>query len=151
MSDDALRAAILASARGWLGTPYRHQASLRGVGCDCLGLVRGVWRETIGPEPEPMWPYSQDWAEAGGAETLLAIAERHFTTIAADAFRAGDVLLFRFRDGVPAKHVGIATGADRMIHAHDRACVADVAIIPFWRRRIVCAFRFPGLAPDRGS
>ena len=28
----------------WIGTPYRHQASLKGVGCDCLGLVRGVWR-----------------------------------------------------------------------------------------------------------
>ena len=39
-------------ARGWIGTPYRHQASLKGVGCDCLGLVRGVWREVMGEEPE---------------------------------------------------------------------------------------------------
>ena len=56
--------------------------------------------------------------------------------------------LFRFRDGLPAKHVAIASGPDRMIHAHDRASVAEVAIIPFWRRRIVCAFRFPGVAGD---
>lgn len=33
---------IVAAARQWLGTPYRHQASVRGVGCDCLGLIRGV-------------------------------------------------------------------------------------------------------------
>lgn len=31
---------IVAAARGWIGTPYLHQASLKGVGTDCLGLVR---------------------------------------------------------------------------------------------------------------
>lgn len=36
------RAAIVAEARRWLGTPYRHQASVIGAGADCLGLVRGV-------------------------------------------------------------------------------------------------------------
>jgi NlpC/P60 family putative phage cell wall peptidase len=36
---------LVTLARGWIGTPYRHQASLKGVGCDCLGLLRGVWRE----------------------------------------------------------------------------------------------------------
>lgn len=138
------RAAIVQAARGWLGTPYQHQASLRGIGCDCIGLVRGVWRELIGPEPVVIPPYSQDWAEAGGEETLLAAGEAHFDAVKGE-WQAGDVLLFRFRDGVPAKHVAIATDHGRMIHAHDRACVADVAIIPFWRRRIVRAFRFPGV------
>lgn len=141
------RTAIVAEARLWLGTPYRHQASMRGVGCDCLGLVRGIWRELVGPEPEPMRPYAQSWAETGGDEALLAIGEKHFEPVDG-GWSAGDVLLFRFRDGLPAKHVAIASGANRMIHAHDRTCVADVAIIPFWRRRIVCAFRFPGVAGD---
>ncbi len=139
------RTDIVDAAREWLGTPYQHQASLPGVGCDCLGLVRGVWRELIGPEPEPMRPYSQDWAEAGGDETLLAIGAAHFVPVPNDEWQVGDVLLFRFRDGVPAKHVAIASGPARMIHAHERACVAEVAIIPFWRRRIVAAFAFPGV------
>ena len=139
------RSDIIHAARTWLGTPYQHQASLCGVGCDCLGLIRGVWRDVIGPEPEPMRPYAQDWAEAGGEETLLAIGETHFLRIGDESWSAGDVILFRFREGVPAKHVAIATGSARMIHAHERACVAEVAIIPFWRRRIVCAFRFPGV------
>ncbi len=43
---------IVASARGWIGTPYVHQASTKGAGCDCLGLLRGVWREINGAEPE---------------------------------------------------------------------------------------------------
>ncbi len=44
-------ATIVRRARGWLGTPYHHQASVKGVGCDCLGLIRGLWRELCGPEP----------------------------------------------------------------------------------------------------
>ncbi|MFO0287190.1 MAG: hypothetical protein ACK51C_13080 [Brevundimonas sp.] len=64
----------LAVARSWLGTPYRHQASLRGEGADCLGLVRGVWREVIGPEPQDAGPYSADWAERSGEERLLEAA-----------------------------------------------------------------------------
>jgi hypothetical protein len=35
-------------ARGWIGTPYLHQASRRGAGADCLGLVRGRVAGTAG-------------------------------------------------------------------------------------------------------
>jgi len=52
MTSRLTRAAIVAEARSWIGTRYRHQGSLKGVGCDCLGLVRGVWRNCIGAEPE---------------------------------------------------------------------------------------------------
>jgi NlpC/P60 family putative phage cell wall peptidase len=63
-------------ARSWLGTPYHDQASLRGVGCDCLGLARGVWREVVGPEPFPIPPYSRDWGETGPREVLADGARR---------------------------------------------------------------------------
>lgn len=138
------REAIVAEARRWIGTPYRHQASLIHVGCDCLGLVRGVWRALVGPEPERAPPYSPDWAEARGEETLALAARRHFTSVDADAFLAGDVLLFRFREHAAAKHLGIATGATHMVHAHGGACVAE-APIGVWRKRIVGAFAFPGV------
>ena len=49
--------AVIAAARAWLGTPYHDQASLRGIGCDCLGLARGVWRDLVGAEPQPIPPY----------------------------------------------------------------------------------------------
>ncbi|MBG0810592.1 C40 family peptidase [Methylosinus sp. H3A] len=138
------RAAIVAEARRWIGTPYRHQASLIHVGCDCLGLVRGVWRGLVGPEPEETPPYSPDWAEAEGEETLSLAAHRHFTSVEAGSFRAGDVLLFRFRDFARAKHLGIATSATHMVHAHGGACVAE-APIGLWRKRMVDAFVFPGV------
>jgi NlpC/P60 family putative phage cell wall peptidase len=139
------RATIVSEARGWIGTPYRHQGSLRGVGCDCLGLLRGLWRALIGPEPEQPDPYSPDWAEASGSEALLAAARRHLVPLAGCAYAEGDVILFRFRKNVPAKHIGIATGPGGMIHAHEGACVAEVPIVPFWQRRIAATFSFPGV------
>jgi NlpC/P60 family putative phage cell wall peptidase len=141
----ASRGAIVAAARAWIGTPYEHQASLIHVGCDCLGLVRGVWREVIGPEPEEAPPYTPDWAEARETETLLFAAQRHFRAIRIDEFREGDVLLFRFRDHLPAKHLGVATSATHMVHAHDGACVTEVAIGAHWRKRLAGAFAFPGV------
>jgi NlpC/P60 family putative phage cell wall peptidase len=134
---------IIAETRTWIGTPYRHQASLKGVGCDCLGLVRGVWRTLIGDEPERAPPYAPDWAEATQGEPLAEAAARHLVAICCGAFAEGDVLLFRWRANLPAKHAAIVTASGLMVHAHDGAAVAEVAIAPWWRRRIAYAFRFP--------
>jgi NlpC/P60 family putative phage cell wall peptidase len=136
------RAAIVAAAREWIGTPYVHQASRRGAGADCLGLVRGVWRDLFGREPELPPPYTADWAERQGEETLLLAARRHLEEIDPADRDAGNVLLFRLRGG-PAKHCAILSGADRMIHAYDRHGVHECALPDAWRRRIAFAFRFP--------
>jgi NlpC/P60 family putative phage cell wall peptidase len=138
------RADIVTAARGWVGTPYHHQASRRGVGCDCLGLVRGVWRDVLGEEPEAVPAYSPQWAEGRGEETLLAAAHRHF--VPADAIRAGTLLLFRWKARLPAKHCGIATGPDTFVHAYDAAGRAvEGRLAPVWRGRIAGAFDFPGV------
>jgi NlpC/P60 family putative phage cell wall peptidase len=55
------------------------------------------------------------------------------------------VLLFRWRANLPAKHAAIVTAPDKIVHAHDGAAVAEVALAPWWRRRIAYAFRFPGV------
>ncbi|MEL7542677.1 MAG: NlpC/P60 family protein [Pseudomonadota bacterium] len=141
---------VVVRARAWLGTRYQHQASLRGVGCDCLGLVRGVWRELIGEEPQSFEPYTPDWGEASGAETLLDAARKHlvmggdFRDENSRSFRAGDVLIFRMREGAVAKHVGIASGVGTLIHAQERVGVVEVPLTQWWRRRIAAVFQFPG-------
>lgn len=139
------REAIIEAARTWIGTPYLHQASLRGEGCDCLGLVRGVWRDVCGVEPQETGAYTPDWAEATRQERLADAGFRHLVHIGVQDFVQGDVLLFRWRPDVPAKHCAIATSRETMIHAHDGARVCEVAISPFWKRRIAYAFRFPGV------
>jgi NlpC/P60 family putative phage cell wall peptidase len=139
------RSRIVAETRTWLGTPYQHQASLKGVGCDCLGLVRGVWRGVIGAEPEGAPAYAPGWAEAANGEPLAEAAARHLVAIDCTEFAEGDVLLFRWRANMPAKHAAIVTASDLMVHAHDGAAVTEVAIAPWWRRRLAYAFRFPGV------
>jgi NlpC/P60 family putative phage cell wall peptidase len=134
---------IIAAARGWINTPYRHQASVQGVGCDCLGLVRGVWRDIYGSEPEVAPPYAPDWAEANADEALAQAGFRHLVPVPFEDLQAGDVLLFRWRKHLPAKHAGIASFDHRMIHAHDGVAVCEVNLSPWWLRRLAFVFRFP--------
>ncbi|CUX21898.1 NlpC/P60 family protein [Agrobacterium fabrum] len=142
MSDTAQKA--LALAESWIGTPYRHQASLLGVGCDCLGLIRGIWRGLYGHEPELPPPYAPDWAERGGEDRLVAAAKRHFLTVPdMEAAQPGDMLLFRWRADVVAKHLGILAGPEHFIHAYEQAEVVRSALVPGWKRRIAGTFRFP--------
>jgi NlpC/P60 family putative phage cell wall peptidase len=140
---ETARGRIVAAARGWIGTPYAHQASIRGAGCDCLGLVRGVWREVMGEEPQPMPAYSPDWAEAGLEETLIGAARRHLVEVPVEVFDAGDVLIFRWRRHLPAKHAGIATARTSMIHAQEGAAVCEVPLSRWWFRHLAGAYRFP--------
>ena len=146
--DQATRLRALHEARLWLGTPYQHQASLRGVGCDCLGLVRGVWRALRGAEPEAPPPYRPDWAELGGRELLREALDRSLVAIDLAAARPGDVLLFRMAPDAPAKHCAILSAPDRMIHAYwGRACV-ESWLGRWWRERWVAAFRYPDIPPS---
>ncbi len=133
---------VVAAARQWLGTPYQHQASIIGIGCDCLGLVRGVWRALMGPEPQSVPAYSPDWAEASAVETLLGAAQLYLQPVDGPIC-AGQVLAFRWRDHLPVKHLGIATSAHEMIHAHDGACVCEVPLHRAWRAKLVAQFIFP--------
>ncbi len=139
---------VVEAARDWIGTPYAHQASVQDVGCDCLGLVRGVWRSVVGPEPEPVPPYGSHWAETSGTERLMGAALRHFQPVAVADRQAGDVLLFRMKPRSVAKHAGIlSTDAhgETLIHAYEGNRVVEGALVPFWRSRIAAVFRFPTL------
>jgi NlpC/P60 family putative phage cell wall peptidase len=140
------RPEIVRIARDWIGTPYHHQGSCQGVGADCLGLVRGVWHMLYGNAAELPPAYTRDWAEASGNETLIAAATRHLTLIPLADAKAGDVIVFRFRPGAPAKHVGILCAANQFIHAMEGGPAVEIALTPWWRRRIVAAFAFPGVS-----
>ena len=134
------------AARDWIGTPYRHQASCKHGGTDCLGLLRGIWREILGAEPERAPAYSKDWSEPARDEALWEAAERHLLAKSLTNEAAGDVLLFRMREGAVAKHLGIAgrVGVDAsFIHAYSGHSVVESPLSAPWRRRIVARFQFP--------
>lgn len=143
------RADVLTVARDWIGTPYRHQASCKGAGVDCLGLVRGVFRELEDRDPEVPPPYSPDWAEMPGglaeAEPMLKAARRHLIERDLPDAETGDVLIFRMSPNAAAKHAAICAEPGRMIHAYSGRAVAETQIGPWWERRLVACFRFPGV------
>ena len=138
--------AVLAIARAWLGTPYLHQSSVQGVGCDCLGLARGIWRALHGDEPWEVPPYSRDWGEAGRREVLAGAARAALIEVALGDAGPGSLILFQMAPGVPAKHCGIL-GASVMrpslIHSYDRLGVIEEAFTPSWSRKAAFAFVFP--------
>lgn len=138
------QARVVAEARHWIGTPYVHQASCRGAGTDCLGLLRGLWRRLYGAEPAALPPYTPDWGEAGGQELLLAAARVWLRPSAGAA--PGDVLLFRMREGGIAKHLGIAAeigAAPSFVHAYSGHGVVESPLSAPWARRVVARFAFP--------
>lgn len=137
---------IVAAARDWIGTPYVHQASVKGGGADCLGLLRGVWHEIFGYEPETVPAYTPDWSEPRRQEELWAAAERHLVAKPLDICAPGDVLLFRMHPNAIAKHLGIAaeiSESHSFIHAYSRHGVVESPLSEPWRRRVVARFEFP--------
>ncbi len=140
-----MSADVVTIARSWIGTPYLHQASLKGVGCDCLGLLRGVWREAFGSEPEAVPAYTSDWSEPQGEEVLFAAALRHMRRVEAPEIAAGQIVLFRMRQGGIAKHLGIVSegrSSPQFIHAYSGHGVLQSPLSIPWRRRIAARFAF---------
>ncbi len=137
---------IVIEARRWIGTPYVHQASCRGGGCDCLGLIRGVWRAVLGHEPARVPAYTADWSEAARDEVLWGAARLHLDERPVPLARPGDVLLFRMQGGAVAKHLGIQTSAGAspaFVHAYSGHGVIENSLSAPWARRIVACFAFP--------
>ena len=133
---------VVARARAWIGTPYRHQASCRGAGTDCLGLLRGLWREMLGPEPEAVPAYTPDWSEPSRSEDLLAAAARHLVAVPLGERRPGDVRCsgcatarWRSTSAILARLGARASDADPcLFRPRRRRVAADAGLVPADRR-----------------
>lgn len=146
VEQDKISNLVIAEARRWLGTPYRHQCSTIGAGTDCLGLIRGVWRAIHGKEPIKPPAYTQDWSEASNEEALMAVADTYLVRIQTRDLLLGSVLLFRMREGSIAKHLGIVSKAGatpKFIHAYSGYGVVENSLSDPWQRRIAAIYCFP--------
>lgn len=146
---------VVACARGWLRTPYHHQARARGLGCDCGGLIGGVAVE-LGIVPADWWAREFDprfggYARVPRDDSLARVLAAYLEPIEPPAALLGDVLSMHFEPDRQEHHVGIladyAHGGGSIIHAMSRhpAMVVEHRLAPEWRRRIVAAYRYPGL------
>lgn len=146
--DLGFRAKIVLAALEWRGTPYRHQASARGTGADCLGLVRGVWRDVLGDEPSAIPPYTASWGSDD--RSLEQAADQFLVRQPSGEPEAGEVLLFKMAAQKPPRHCGIFLGSGRFLHAYDGRAVVASWLSRFWRNRLAARYAFPS-RPARGT
>ena len=135
---------IIAAARTWLGTPYRHRAATLGAGCDCLGLLRGVWRSVYGSEPMAVPAYGASLRDPRHKGALVAAAEKLLQP-AGPMPEAGQVVLFRLSGQPEPRHCAILVTPRRFIHAQERLGVVEADLTDPWARRIAGLYRFPPL------
>jgi NlpC/P60 family putative phage cell wall peptidase len=139
------RADIVTAARTWAETPFHHQARLKGVGCDCIGLVIGVARELglITPEFD-----IAGYPRVPDGTTLMATAHEHMTEIRREAMQPGDVVVVSF-DKDP-QHFGILGdyrhGGLSIIHgASNPGRVIETRLVFSEHMKFVAAFALPGV------
>jgi NlpC/P60 family putative phage cell wall peptidase len=135
---------IVAEARSWLGTPYHHQAALKGIGCDCIGLLRGIFAAFGGTVDLPA-DYSPSWHVHRAEERLRDGLRRYGQEVPLLSARPGDILLFGIGKG-PAAHGAVLVEDSVIIHAYAEAGVVIASRLTgrwlAWRR---AAFVFPGV------
>lgn len=108
------RAALVAAALQWVGTPYRHHGAVQGVGVDCANLLHEVYVAAGVIPRQELGAYPRDWhlhhteerflgwlAKLGGAPTQQPLP--------------GDVAVWKF--GHCYSHGGILTGDGMVVHA----------------------------------
>lgn len=133
---------IEGSARTWIGTPFHHQASVRKTGCDCLGLIRGVYRECGGMQKFDVPTYSLFWSERAQFD-LHANLSAYLINVPIATRRIGDVALLRMRLGGNARHMGIIAGDEQtLIHCDSKYGVTEVPFSRVWLRLCIAIFRF---------
>lgn len=135
---------IVAEARSWLGTPYHHQAALKGIGCDCIGLLKGIYAAFGGVVDLPA-DYSPSWHVHRAEERLRDGLRRYGQEVPLLSARPGDILLFGIGKG-PAAHGALLIEPEIIIHAYAEAGAVIASRLTgrwlAWRR---CAFAFPGI------
>jgi NlpC/P60 family putative phage cell wall peptidase len=115
--ESAQRAAVVAEARSWLGTPYHHAARLKGVGCDCLTLLAEVFARAGMVAPIELPHYPPDWHLHRGAERYALGVLRHAAEVEGPPL-PGDIVLWRF--GRAFSHGAIVVQWPLVIHAYLR-------------------------------
>lgn len=133
---------ILLAAQKWIGTPYRHQAARMGVGCDCLGLIRGVWTDLYGNVAPPIPPYARFGKDPKGAVQLLDAANIFLEPMAKIPV-PGLIILFQLHQKLPPRHCGIVSCGNRFIHAKERQGVIQTDLCAGWHKRIHSIYAFP--------
>lgn len=128
----------------WVGTPFRWQGRVKGVGCDCKGLIAGVAKEAGRPEADSIYALAGDYRRVD-EKRLMAGLESLFDRVT--EVQADDILLIKV--GGKAQHLAIVTKAEngrakRMVHCYQTGPqkVIDVPVGTITQSLIAAAYRW---------
>jgi cell wall-associated NlpC family hydrolase len=128
---------VINTAREYMGTPFHHQARVKGVGIDCAGLLICVARD-LGLQHYDVQGYSR---VPSGSDF-----ERHLDANldVISEIEDGCVLLMTF--DIDPQHVALATSTNSIIHAtFECRKVVEHDLNDKWRSSIRKIYRFRGL------
>lgn len=107
---------LLLAGSGWIGTPFRKRARIKGGGVDCVNLVIAIYRES-GFDIEPQLPahYSLDGGKHSDRSLVLDFVSSCNRFVQVGWIIAGDLLCFHM--GRSVHHVGLSVGNGQFLHA----------------------------------
>lgn len=142
------RSQFVAEAREWIGTPFIHGQSLKGVGCDCIGLIVGVAKQFRLPAAD-RWlldPRFHGYGRMPQPDKLLAACREYLIEIPVSQAGFGQIMQYTFSK--EPMHFAIISSDDpkRVIHGYERAhgVVENGANTTFWKA--LRAYHLPGVA-----
>jgi NlpC/P60 family putative phage cell wall peptidase len=132
------RAEFVAEARSWLGTKYQHQGRLKGIACDCIGLVIGT-AQALGLTDYEIFDY-----ERRPDGRLRPVMEAQLEIVPMQDAQGADVILFQWA-AVPI-HVAILSDREHIIHSYmPNRKVVESRLDAAMRARVVAAYHVPGV------
>jgi NlpC/P60 family putative phage cell wall peptidase len=140
----ASRSDAVAEARKWLDTPFKHQGCVRGAGCDCIGLIKGVGMALRLVDYDPSSAQAKAFANYSIMPNPRRMREGLATWLVqipvAEATLA-DIYFMAW--GKEPQHVALITDKG-IIHSYSRAGkVVEHGLDDLWRSRIIAAYRYP--------
>ena len=129
---------IVAEAKTWIGTPFKHQGRVKGLGVDCVGLIIGVAHFFKLTDFDYV-----NYSHTPDGFLMRQLLDQHLYSIPIPEAKAGDIVLMRFE--AQPQHVGILSDYG-IIHAYAqvRRCV-EHRLDQHWRSRIVGAYAYPDM------
>lgn len=146
------RQEVVAEGRSWLLTPYKHQASLKGIGADCIGFIAGVGLALGLPGIEEFRndPAFKGYGRDPDPRLMEQACERYLDPIPFDQAGLGDILRMCFQHD--PRHFAMITALDPtyIIHAYSMLSlnlsrVVEHGLGPVWRARVDKAYRLRGI------
>lgn len=152
-------AVVVAHARAWVGTPFRHLGRTRG-GIDCLGLLLRVIEETglvanvKVPDSEYLDRLCYDLKPADPQHnTRLAMFEfaRAVPMLDTADPLAGDAVVCAGAGGTGRVHLGIVTPRTLIHASFHRGCVIEQPFAGPLQDALIAVFRCPGVIHEDGA